>query len=164
MTTSFTPIKKKYAMKSLFRSYYSSGMRNVAIYIGLLMALYRAHKNTQTGTTLRHLNPVKSHYTDRRYILISASYLRLGHRSGSCSMRFTDPNVVITFNPTHVAYSEYPSNQSWQYYVPTNYGVPHYLTFFTMNIRSGFGSLYKRPNAATNTLHSHHNSHDMAAI
>jgi hypothetical protein len=33
-----------------------------------------------------------------------------------------------------------------------------------MNIRSGFSSLYKRLNAATNTLHSHHNSHDMAAI
>jgi len=95
-------------MKSLFSSYYSSGMRNVAIYIGLLMALYCVHKNTQTGTTLWHLNPVKSHHTDRRYILISTSYLCLGHRSGSCSIRFTDPNVVITFNPTHVAYPKYP--------------------------------------------------------
>jgi len=84
-------------------------MRNVAIYTGLLMALYCVHNNTQIDTTLRHLNPVKSHYTDRRYILITASYLCLGHRSGSCSMRFTDPNVVITFNPTHVAYSKYPS-------------------------------------------------------
>jgi len=130
----------------------------------LLMALYRVHKNIQTGTTLRHLNPVKPHYTDRRHILISVSYLRLGHRNGSCSMRFTDPNIVITFNPTHVAYPTYPSNQSWQSYITTNYGLPPYLTFFTTNIRIGFGSLYKRPNAATNTLHSLHNSHDMAAI
>jgi len=90
--------------------------------------------------------------------------LLLGHRSGSCSMGFTDPNIVITFNPTHVAYPTYLSNQSWQYYVTTNYGVPPYLTFFTTNIRIGFGSLYKRPNGATNTLHSHHNSHDMTAI
>lgn len=163
-------IKEKHATKFLIRSYYSSGMQNVAIYTGLLTAqsslhsIVRVHTNTQTGTTLRHLNPVTSHHTNRRYILISPSYLCLGHRSGSFSMRFTDPNVVFAFNPAHVAYPKYPVRPILtilRNYKLRSTSLPN---FFTMNIRSGFGSHYKRLNAATNTLHSRHNSHDMAAI